>query len=952
MQTSENVGIPPLFRSAIPTLKSEGIIASCFLLFVASVGLLVLVLSQQDVQRRKGRTRTVRTPRQKTGVVDTVVGVLSGSSFENVEGSILHHMGNLTISSTQAAFQQSVQMFLTTIADFLPHNSNEPTSQKLRTDREKVSATDRDGLTSTNFNTLFSLMSSMFADMIAYCQRQIHRLTPWKSGGDNGGDDDEVESESDGCNDSQSSSDGNSSDFAAGNKGLMKIDGKETRSATSSGSSKKLMSNDNQSVDSGNLLALAGDNKKEPNAVANANLDSNAPSTAVASKKKAAPDSKAGLKNSPQEVTSLPATNQSQPGKVKSVQSRKPKLSPSQLDALQSFTTNVNATSDEKRPPAGTALKPEKAAFSKSSSSEAVFAVRTKKDNSWTEVVSHSKEKKSAEALKREEAAHSKNLAPQDSMSSRIPAFSPDRNIADVGKRSEISKSNRVVRSAEQQAALASNPVAPPGFKSVASSSLPLLSSELASPGASTTSSSSPSSAVQHAQHPLQPQFQSQATSSNSSAVRNAAALNDYSPASNSSQPYSFFSPTSSIIAASMGVSAGPPAGSFTPRFDLDKTLQPQSLFFNMDHSEKRDFGKEKQWASLPPPPGIAAPVDESRNRTFWPYLDPPMTESKFFGNLPAQISSPVSSPPRETNLHLSTFAAGDLLRQPRYSQRSDGEFWSMQQHMSASDPSTSLRSQPSMVEAQTQAQTQVEQQLMEDYEILSSNNPFLGTLDFMNDSDSPFPPGVVGPGLEEQTSNIFGHDGDLFTSDSNLSFHFLHDLVSTPDLIASSTLAFNNELSVAASSGDGLPSQSHSQRLIGRSQQDAYPDNGAEDENDYNTTSITKQASTLHMLSPNAPSFTPSYSRISHSMTYAKPLTHQSDGTADEMLVNEYDFSVNTGESLNDSAAAAAGGNGGLQRWGFDSYGNGATSSSTTSASVEFDPSSLGSSKAEKKRK
>lgn len=256
------------------------------------------------------------------------------------------------------------------------------------------------------------------------------------------------------------------------------------------------------------------------------------------------------------------------------------------------------------------------------------------------------------------------------------------------------------------------------------------------------------------------------------------------------------------------------------------------------------------------------------------------------------------------------------------------------------------------MVEAQTQAQTQVEQQLMEDYEILSSNNPFLGTLDFMNDSDSPFPPGVVGPGLEEQTSNIFGHDGDLFTSDSNLSFHFLHDLVSTPDLIASSTLAFNNELSVAASSGDGLPSQSHSQRLIGRSQQDAYPDNGAEDENDYNTTSITKQASTLHMLSPNAPSFTPSYSRISHSMTYAKPLTHQSDGTADEMLVNEYDFSVNTGESLNDSAAAAAGGNGGLQRWGFDSYGNGATSSSTTSASVEFDPSSLGSSKAEKKRK
>jgi hypothetical protein len=117
------------------------------------------------------------------------------------------------------------------------------------------------------------------------------------------------------------------------------------------------------------------------------------------------------------------------------------------------------------------------------------------------------------------------------------------------------------------------------------------------------------------------------------------------------------------------------------------------------------------------------------------------------------------------------------------------------------------------------------------------------------------------------------GFNQDVFATAASTSYDFLRDLVSTPE---------------------PPPSSEHQD-----SRSDCKPQQlkGEVDDidNDYNLTSITKQASALTMLSPDAPSFTPSFKLgISPNMNYPIP--------ANTNIVSSADMSDNA-ESVTDSS-------------------------------------------------
>eukprot|EP01035_Chromulina_nebulosa_P022428 gene22428-29042_t len=135
----ENIGIPPLLRSAIPTLKSESVLASIFIFFTVVVIIAFTVLSQQDAQRRKGRIRSVRTPRQKQGLFETVIGLFSSNASDsNVDVSVLQNVCNFCIAGIQNVFDYTSEW----LGSMLPRT--EGASSGNRGDRERLRASNRE----------------------------------------------------------------------------------------------------------------------------------------------------------------------------------------------------------------------------------------------------------------------------------------------------------------------------------------------------------------------------------------------------------------------------------------------------------------------------------------------------------------------------------------------------------------------------------------------------------------------------------------------------------------------------------------------------------------------------------------------------------------------------------------------------------------------------------------
>ena len=174
---SENIGLPPQLRSAIPTLKSESVLASCLMFFILFVVFVVtLVMSQQDTQRRKSRVRSSRAQRQKPPTTIELIlnfGWFQGHGAHEDAEDLSSHRTTSHVKQPPSFWRQTIdwgsQLFKLMIPTS-PISPKSTTAQFGTNKREVVSGGKHDDIlaTASHFKLPFgliarSLMESVFS---------------------------------------------------------------------------------------------------------------------------------------------------------------------------------------------------------------------------------------------------------------------------------------------------------------------------------------------------------------------------------------------------------------------------------------------------------------------------------------------------------------------------------------------------------------------------------------------------------------------------------------------------------------------------------------------------------------------------------------------------------------------------------------------------------------------
>ena len=858
-----------MLRSAIPTLKSESVLASCFIFFTVGAIIIFTILSQQDVQRRKGRGRSVRAPRQKQGLIDTVIGLFSNTALDsNAEFNVLQNVCNFCISGIQNVFEYTSEWMGSTL-DLLPRA--EVASSSGRVDRERLRASNREEdrpLRADTHRTLATLTSFLRSSFPFFS-------TPPASEQNSGEQSEDTDS-------SQDSSESSLCDYADADKDPANNERADETPAnmlseTAVSKSSKNASRKNKSKGSSSARPTESSASLSPEK-ASSSISTERKDVSLGTSQAASITSSAAAAKkkipaivAPKLVSKLPA-QESSPSQVQQAP-----LKPKPV-ALKKTSAKANPPPTDYHGSNDALLSMEKNRTSSSSVAIKSGEVRKgdrldnmkqvapsdsfpeprgmRRENSWTEVT---RERKSVDgpdgfqkANKREESSHPKQ--PQHDHSARTSNYGISRiGSTDPHKPAEHLKPP--VRSHH------------PGNQS--SDQSHLKASSKLNPNTQAFSS------VRAAPIEMPSKFSSGTNKQSAVNGREARLSNGSLPDTQADLPPLIHQPSS--------------LPSYGPTYDKDNGSVKLSSYYSAsdrwapDHYSHIMTDKKIEKAGIPPPPGLLAESASSFPRDSTKDLRSPIRFS-----IPSDFSDAISSNSYsnfagDSSSEISSELLTDYYNHTRSNilfHNEDSEFWSITNH-----------------------------RLYE--EGLNILTPSLLLPAIFSQSE---------PGFEEDG---FHRDADIFTTGSNTSYDFLRGLVSTPEPAPPS------------------PEQPEQTRVERRQQQQMKGEDDDMD-NDYNLTSITKQASALTMLSPDAPSFTPSFKLmpmiIPPNLNY--PIQSNSNVAASADFV---DSSESVGES-NLSAALSKNLNPavGFQKWN-RSYLNSATTMSFDSpppASASLDDS------------
>ena len=821
----ESIGIPPLLRSAIPTLKSESVLASCFIFFTVLLIIAVTILSQQDAQRRKGRIRSVRAPRQKQGLLEAVIGLFSTNAPDsNVDVSVLQNVCNFCIVGIQNLSEYTSEWF----GSMLPRA--EGASPGSRGDRERQ-------LRASNREEDRPPIRADYLQRISIFFRGAFPLSLFSSANEQNDGEQSEDTES-----SQDSSESSLCDYADGDKDQLHADRigdnpvhnlPDTTAAPKSknASRKNKLKGANSSRHAETPTPSSTD--KFSSSLSTERKDGTVPTNSTSTQAMTALSSALTKKKVPPTVAAKPVSKLlvKEPSPSPAPLPLKPnpvppkkvtKASPPQTEFHVSNGTQPG-TEKARSPPilvkSGEVNKKSERFDNVKSTASSDFFIEPRamrRENSWIEVT---REKKPADGLdgsqkasKREESGHQK-LAHHDP-----PVRTTNYGISKVGLTEQQKPADhqrtptRGSLPGNQSSKLISGTPVLPSLRSGRID----LSSTFPSIGNNRSAASS-----QETKRPDTSTYTSlpDEPSTLPPLIHQTSALQSYGPKYDKELGSVDYASLDSIL-TTFGDSG--------------------DLFLGVLKSVDRP--------DIPPPPGLATDSASSLGRESANVLQSPFrvsdpnrnsnssNSSSAFSNFPMDYTFPPTSKhiawhmessqmqsrfqdPKLTS-HLQLNSHRSILDDDLVSNEEDREYWSVSGMRSHNNQRSLLVNRPSLP-----------------YLPGPIEDDFTPSLEFI----LPAHLAQIFP-LEEDG---FNRETDIFGTGSSTSYDFLRELVSTPE--------------------PPPPSSERQESRLEHKHKPQQQKGGEIDdmENDYNLTSITKQASALTMLSPDAPSFTPSFKLV-----------------------------------------------------------------------------------------